>query len=221
LLNWAIQRDLLEINPATNIARPGGKERARDRVLTEQEIKLLWSAIEAASCADQIKLLLMLMLATAQRRGEWLQAQWSEFDLATGWWTIPGEHAKNGQSHRVPLSPLVLELLQRAQRASNGSALVLPSPRTGEALSESAVDRAVRNNRSHFTLAHWTPHDLRRSAASHMASLEVPRLVIKKILNHTDSDITAVYDRHSYDKEKAAALNNWGQHLQQLVGGAA
>jgi integrase len=218
LFNWAIQRDLLETNPATNI--PHNRETTRDRVLSVDEIKTLWPAIEAADMAEGIRLLLQLMLVTGQRKAEWLVAEWSEFDLTGGWWTIPAEHAKNGQSHRVPLSPLALKLLTNARQASDRSDLVLPSPRTGKPMAGGAVDRAVRNNRDRFPMQHWTPHDLRRSAASHWGRLEVPRLIIKKLLNHTDSDITAVYDRHSYDKEKKAALDTWGRELQQLVGGA-
>jgi integrase len=220
LFNWAVQRDLLDTNPATNIARPGGKEKARDRVLTDDEIRSLWAAVAAANMAEQIKLLLQLMLVTAQRKAELLQAQWSEFDLTAGWWTIPAEHAKNRLSHRVPLSSLALQLLRQASALNPDSGLVLASPRSGDVMVGSAVDRAVRNNRDYFTIAHWTPHDLRRSAASKMAGLGVSRLVIKKLLNHADSDITAVYDRYSYDEEKKAALALWAQYLQQLVGGA-
>ncbi len=218
LFNWSIQRDLLEMNPATNIQRY--KEATRDRVLSAVEIKALWPSLETADMAEQIRLLLKLMLATAQRKQEWLLAEWSEIDLKAGWWTIPAAHVKNRQSHRVPLSPLALELLRQAEEAAGGSKLVLPSPRTGGVMADSAIDRAVRNNREHLAIEHWTPHDLRRTAASHMAGMGVSRLVIKKILNHAERDITAVYDRHSYDTEKQAALLLWSEFLAGLVVGA-
>lgn len=182
---------------------------------------MLWPAIDAADMADQIKLLLKLMLVAAQRKQEWLLAEWPDFDLQAGWWTIPAAHVKNRQSHRVPLSPLALTLLQQCRALAGGSRLVLPSPRSCGPLVASAVERAVRNNREHFDIEHWTPHDLRRTAARHVAGMGVSRLVIKKILNHTDRDITAVYDRHSYDSEKQAALFQWSEYLVGLVGGAA
>ena len=197
------------------------REATRDRVLSAEEIKTLWPAIDTADMAEQIKLLLKLMLVTAQRKQEWLLAEWSEFDLQAGWWTIPAAHVKNRQSHRVPLSPLALQLLQQAKEAAGKSALVLPSPRSDGPLVDSAVDRAVRNNRDHLAVEHWTPHDLRRTAASHMAGQGISRLVVKKILNHADRDITAVYDRHSYDAEKQVALFQWSEYLAGLVGGAA
>jgi integrase len=60
-------------------------------------------------------------------------------------------------------------------------------------------------------------HDLRRTAASLMVGGGVPRLVVSKILNHVETGVTAVYDRHSYDPEKRAALDYWGSRLEQIL----
>ncbi len=60
-------------------------------------------------------------------------------------------------------------------------------------------------------------HDLRRTAASLMAGGGVPRLTISKILNHVETSITAVYDRHSYDAEKRAALDWWAVKLVAII----
>jgi integrase len=60
-------------------------------------------------------------------------------------------------------------------------------------------------------------HDLRRTAASIMASAGVSRLVVAKVLNHVETGVTAVYDRHSYDAEKRAALDLWGRQLQRIL----
>jgi integrase len=63
----------------------------------------------------------------------------------------------------------------------------------------------------------FVPHDLRRTAASHMASMGISRLVVGKILNHAEPGVTKVYDRHSYDAEKRQALNAWGERVMELV----
>jgi len=63
----------------------------------------------------------------------------------------------------------------------------------------------------------WRPHDLRRTAATGMARLGTPRLVIAKLLNHADNSITAVYERASYDAEKREALATWGRYVSGLV----
>ena len=60
-------------------------------------------------------------------------------------------------------------------------------------------------------------HDLRRTAASIMASAGVTRLVVAKVLNHVETGVTAVYDRHFYDAEKRAALDLWGRELQRIL----
>lgn len=60
-------------------------------------------------------------------------------------------------------------------------------------------------------------HDLRRTAASMMTGMGIPRLTVKKILNHVERDITAVYDRHSDDAEKREALEAWSRRLQLMV----
>ena len=52
-----------------------------------------------------------------------------------------------------------------------------------------------------------------------MTSMGIPRLTVGKILNHAESGVTAVYDRHSYDREKKEALVKWGKKIEQVCGG--
>ena len=68
-----------------------------------------------------------------------------------------------------------------------------------------------------FTVGDFRGHDLRRTAASYMASGGIPRLTISKILNHVERSVTAVYDRHSYDAEKLAALQWWDARLNAII----
>jgi integrase len=65
----------------------------------------------------------------------------------------------------------------------------------------------------------FTPHDLRRTAASHMASLGISRFTISRVLNHVEKSVTATYDRHSYDAEKRAALDAWAARLEEIIAG--
>ena len=90
----------------------------------------------------------------------------------------------------------------------------------------SAVDNALRDNLTDdpktkrtniFNLDHFTPHDLRRTAASMMTRSGIQRLTVKKILNHSDREITAVYDRYEYDKEKQTAMGSWDRELKQIL----
>jgi integrase len=223
MFNFAMGRSLLDASPCVAILAPA-KENQRDRNLSQDEIRVFWEGLAQARMDEKIKLTLKLMLATAQRKGEIVNAAWTEFDLKSGWWTIPAERAKNGRAHRVPLAPIVLDLLKRAKELSGDSPFVFPSPRGGKAITGPAVDHALRVNRDCFKangspVADFTPHDLRRTAASMMTSIKIPRLVVSKILNHVETGITAVYDRHSYDDEKRQALEAWARKLENILTG--
>jgi integrase len=200
--------------------RAPAQEGRRDRVLSAEEIAAFWHALDIAKMAEGTKLVLKLQLVTAQRKGEIVSAAWEEIDLAEGWWTIPAEKAKNRIPHRVPLSPLALDLLQATQALSGDSPWLFPSPRGNKPITPEAVDHALRRPGLEALGFTFVPHDLRRTAASHMTSMGIPRLVVSKILNHVERGVTAVYDRHSYDQEKRQALETWAHKLKNILEGA-
>ena len=211
-----IRRGIVDASPCVQIDPPG-EEGSRDRVLNEKEIRAFWLGLDKARTQQNVKLALKLQLVTAQRRGEIAGAVWSEFDLTTSWWTVPGERSKNKLSHRVPLSPLALELLVELKALAGDSPWLAPSPRGDKPVTDRALTRAISNHREAFGIPSFTPHDLRRTAVSMMTSMGIARLVVKKILNHVEGDVTAVYDRHSYDKEKREALEKWADKLQEVI----
>lgn len=212
LFNFAIQRDVVEVNPCTAIPLPS-RPRARDRVLTAEEIRKVWHAAGADSA--ETGGMLKLRLLTAQRGGEIEAMAWGDIDLESATWTIPAERAKNGLAHRVPLSRQALDVVE-ALAANRKGSWVFPSPRGAEYHVEN-VQKAIQRVQL-ASGVDFVGHDLRRTAASHMASMGVPRLVISKILNHVETGITAVYDRHSYDQEKRRALEAWGERLREILG---
>jgi len=159
---------------------------------------------------------LKLMLVTAQRKGEIISARWEDIDMVTGWWTIPAERAKNGLPHRVPLSRQAISLLYEARSLAKDSPWVFPSPKDGH-MGETAPDHAVRRSVDDLGVANFTPHDLRRTAASYMTSIGVSRLVVSKLLNHVEQGVTAIYDRHSYDADKRKAILRWERHLKEIL----
>lgn len=84
-----------------------------------------------------------------------------------------------------------------------------------------AVDHALRKNivANIIPIEDVTPHDLRRTAASYMTSIGIARLVVSKVINHAESGVTTVYDRHSYDNEKRTALDTWSLKLEEILNG--
>ena len=159
------------------------------------------------------------MLGSVQTRVEVVSATWSDIEMATGWLTIHEGVAKNKLAHRVPISPMAKSLFKKAKQLSGDSSFVFPNPSGKRHIRADAISKAVRRNEAVFQIDHFAPHDLRRTAASHMASAGTPRLTIGKILDHVESGVTAVYDRHSYDQEKRKALNAWGRKLESITTG--
>ena len=112
MFSFAVKRGVLDASPCIEIDAPA-KENQRERVLTEDEIKMFWFGLDNAKMSDGTKLVLKLLLVTAQRKGEVTQAEWSEIDLKKGWWTIPKEKSKNERTHRVPLSKMAIRSEER------------------------------------------------------------------------------------------------------------
>ncbi len=213
LFNWALSQDLVERNPCHGLPRPA-KVRQRHHVLSEGDIRKLWASLSAESCRTAVTFKLRLL--TAQRGGEVVSMRWREIDLDTAWWTIPSERSKNGLPHRVPLSPPVLALLKNLHEQADDSPWVFPSPR-GNSYTKDTHKFAQRIRKK--SGIQFRGHDLRRTTASFMTSMGIPRLVVARILNHAERGVTAVYDRHSYDPEKRRALDTWAGRLEAIVSG--
>lgn len=213
VFNHGIRWDLVEANPCALIERPAA-ERQRERVLAADELRRVWTALDAEDV--YVAALFRLRLLTAQRGGEVRTMEWDDLDLDAGWWTIPAKKAKNKRAHRVPLSPRAVVIL-RALPRMGGQAWVFPSTR-GAGGCRRTITKAVSRIRKASVVDFW-PHDLRRSAASHMTGMGISRLTVAKVLNHAERGVTAVYDRHSYDAEKRAALHAWSARLEQIVSG--
>ena len=236
MFNFAVGRDIIDASPCVQIPAPS-KENRRERNLSEEEIGIFWSKLDDAKMSQEIRLALKFLLITAQRKNEVIQAEWNEFDLQNKWWTIPGKKAKNNRSHRVPLAPIAMKILNEVKKITGQYQFVFASPVGATKRNPdrqvgmfpilgSAVDHALRGNLTEdpktrrtniFNLDYFTPHDLRRTAASMMTKSGIQRLTVKKILNHSDREITAIYDRYEYDKEKKQAMNIWNTKLRLIL----
>jgi integrase len=228
MFGWAMSRDLVPASPCIAIEAPG-EEHRRDRVLSADEIAAFWRGLDHPELAMSrpVRLALKFQLATAQRKGELVGAEWSELDLDARMWSIPAAKAKNGMAHRVPLSELALELLAELKEATQPAAgsdaqrWLFPAAHSDKHITGGAVDHALRINRPLLGIENIVPHDLRRSAASHMTSMDISRDTVAKVLNHVTRGAIATYDRHSYDSQKRNALNLWGVRLKTIIDGTA
>ncbi|MDG6934969.1 MAG: tyrosine-type recombinase/integrase [Nitrososphaerota archaeon] len=217
MFNFAVSRSIVDLNPCAGVQTPS-KEHQKDRVLSDEEIQQFWRGLETANMSQATKLALRFMLVTAQRLGEVTHLRHEQIEGE--WWTIPASIAKNGRANRVPLSPQARSILQQATEVSS-THHIFASPKRGgnqdRPMSPTALSHALRKNLKRLSLTPFTPHDLRRTAATHIGMLGFNRLVISKILNHVEGGVTAIYDRHSYDMEKKEALDAWSDKLSSLT----
>lgn len=212
LFRWAVRAEHIEKDPTASIDRLV-KEVERDRVLSDDEIIRFWSACETTGWPYGA--LFKLLLLTGQRRDEVGGMTRDELDLDKGLWVIPGERTKNGRLHEVHLSDLAVEIMRELPIINNSKFVFTTN---GSALSGwSSAKTSLDKN---MGCTDWRLHDLRRTAASGMARLNIPPHVVDKILNHSSGAIrgvAAVYNRYQYGDERKSALDAWSRYLETLV----
>jgi integrase len=218
LFAWAIGEGLADSNPVVGTNK-ATDEIARDRVLDDGELRLVWLCAGKGQYGMIVRLLILL----GQRREEVAAMRWSELDLDKRLWRIAGERTKNGLPHDVPLPDAVIGLLA-AHRGRPGRDLVFgegTGPFQGWSNAKRALD--ARLQAAGMTAA-WRLHDLRRTAATRMADLGVQPHVIEAILNHISghkAGVAGIYNRASYSTEKKAALSLWADHVTAIASGGA
>lgn len=226
--SWAMPRlHRLEVNPCRDAGKPD-KPKARERVLSNDELEALWTVLEGEGWpwGPAIKLLVL----TGQRRDEVFSADRAEFDLEAKLWTIPADRAKNGKAHLVPLSSAAVEIFETVP-AIDGSAKLFPSradPERGASGFSRALARITEdmakvlsgNATEPAKIDHFTLHDLRRTMATGLQRLGVRLEVTEAVLNHvsgTRGGLAGVYQRHDFLEEKRHALDAWAADVKRIV----
>jgi integrase len=117
------------------------------------------------------------------------------------------------------LSDAAIEVLHEIKKFSRGSRWLFPSPAGDKPMAARAINHAVLRVIDKIGVNNVRPHDMRRTGASHMTSIGITRFIVGRTLNHAERGVTAVYDRHSYDREKRQALDAWAARLDEIVTG--
>jgi integrase len=225
--SWCVERQWITDSPTKNISRPA-EEVARDRVLTDYETKIVWDACDGLGWP--FGPCYRMLLVTGQRRGEVARMKWCNIDMDERVWTLPREATKSNRQHDVPLSHTAIDILAALPRdgeyvfSTNGR-----TPVSGFSRAKTRCDGIIARSRhewqrtevmSEDAIPHWQVHDLRRTVASGMAEIGIAPHVIEKVLNHVTgqiSGVAAVYNRHSYLREKSDALNAWARALEAII----
>jgi integrase len=215
MFNWAMKEGIAESNPVANTNKRA--ETTRDTVLSDDQLAVVWKCLPDNRFGAIVKLLVL----TAQRRDEIGGLRWSEIDFERGMICLPAGRNKSGRAHSVPMTPAVLEIVQAQPRIDGRDPIF--SARSSNGFSgwskgKRDLDEAV--TKANGSPIRFTLHDLRRSAATHMAEdLAVRPDTIEAVLNHAGhrSGVGGIYNRSLQTAAKAEALQLWATHVLALV----
>jgi integrase len=215
VINWAIDQGDLEINL---LASPSRGRRRRDilrrtkrnRVLSGDELRSIWSACDAAG--EPFATIVRLLILLGQRRAEVAGMERPELRLEDGLWIIPPNRYKTGVEHSVPLPAMAIDLLLRIP-AIDERYVFSTSPGTrfsGFSKSKAHLDRLSG-------VSGWRLHDLRRTMRTGLAALRVDPDIAERVIGHVIGGVREVYDRHLYLDEKRDALDRWARRVAEIV----
>jgi integrase len=223
--NWYAGKDDEFRSPIVRgMSRTKPRERARTRVLSDDEIRTLWPILDEAGTFGA---LVKALLLTAQRRDEASSMSRGEIGKDRVW-TIPAERYKTKKPNFVPLSQAALAIID-AQPKAEGCDYVFPSsagtPFSAFGKSKAALDKAVLDAmRRHAPkgakvapMPNWTLHDLRRTGKTLMARAGVRPDVSERVLGHVIRGVEGTYDRHSYADEKRDALEKLSALIEGIL----
>lgn len=232
LFSWCLERDLISTSPCEGFRAPP-RPKSRERVLTDDEIRLAWHGSERLS--GLFGPLVKLLILTGQRRAEVAGMTWSELDLSNRTWKLAGDRTKNGRAHEVDLSEQAMAVIGSIPKTG---AFLFPARGEGAARGFSATKRQLNKRVREVGQAEvetedleagdtpdaatWRLHDLRRTAATGMAALGFAPHVVERVLNHVSGSqggLVGVYQRHEYRAERKAALVAWGNRIETIVTG--
>ena len=236
MLNWAVEHDYLDAVPTFGVKAPV-TEKPRERHMfgdsqknRPSEIALAWRAFE--QCGALNGAYLRLLMLTGQRRDEVAQIRDDEiFDLdgENPRWIIPGDKAKNGREHTVPLSPLAVEILQSVPRLAGCPYVFSTNGRTPingfsklKVRADAAIDALKVGDAYVGQFAEpWTFHDLRRTFSTGLIELGASPDVVDLLTNHQSGEakrgVRKHYNHARLDGAKGEAMLLWERHVRGLL----
>jgi len=210
VMNWHATRSDDFLSPIVRgMARTKPSERARERVLTDDELRKVWQTAEGCGVYGSY---LHFLLLTAARRSEVAGMTWAE--ISGGDWTLPGARNKTKLDLVRPLSRMAQDILEELPKAVG---FVWSTNGGGRAISD--FGGLKRQLDAASGVKSWRLHDLRRTARSLMSRAGVPSDHAERCLGHVIGGVRGVYDRHEYHAEKQQAFEALAALIERIVGG--
>jgi integrase len=238
MFRFALDRDYVNSDPTATIrkAKVGKPELPRDRVLADKEIQDLFVKLPLSGLTLYAQTAISIALATGCRIGELTKAKWEHVNFETSSWLIPQENSKNGRPFKIKLSDFAKNEFLNLRNQTQNAIWCLPSRDGNTHLNSKTItkqigDRQTELNKNQLQLKNrssqtnalvlsggrWTPHDLRRTAATIMTKLGVLPNIADRCLNHLEQNrLRKVYQQYGYEEEMASAWCLLGQRLEVL-----
>jgi integrase len=209
IMNWHASRTDDFVSPVVRgMARTKPNEQARDRILTDDEIRKIW-AVNNGVFSAYVRFLLL----TAARRNEASEMEWAELD--GGDWTLPAARNKTKLDLVRPLGKEARGIIEGLPKAG---------PFVFTTIGTTPISNFTQFKRRLDAISgtkNWVLHDLRRTARSLMSRAGVPSDHAERCLGHVIGGVRGVYDRHEYHREKAQAFEALASLIDRIVSGTA
>jgi integrase len=221
MFRWALSQDIVE-QDATAGLTPYDRGAPRDRVLTVEEIELVWKWLESDALSLEAADILKLELLTGARCGEISGLRAEEIDRQKWTWTLPAARSKNGRQRVTPIVGLAREMLeQRLSAVEKGPLFLLDK---GVVVSSAHIGHYLLTRRTTLPIAVFTSHDLRRTFATMLAEMGIALDLVAAIVGHeSGGKDTRTLVRHYVHTDmldrKAQALRAWDDRLNEIVTG--
>ena len=224
MFKWALSQDIVETDPAYGLGSYGLSQ-PRDRVLLEEEIRLLWRWLDSSrnisiAVADVLKLQLCLGARVGEISGMRAK-EFAEDDKGRSLWTLPAKRSKTKKARVTPVLGLAAEIL--GDRVGVGESVLFPN-QSGEPHTSGSVGSQLREREARMPIDKFNTHDLRRSAATMMTKLGLSLELVATIVGHTaggaqTSTLVRHYVHDEFLDRKALGLGQWDRRLRAILAG--
>jgi integrase len=216
MFSWAVKEGLCDSNPVVATNDPAEGIRPRERILSDHELAVVWNAC----LDDDFGRIIKLLILTGCRREEIGALKWHELDLDAGTMTIPGTRTKNHRTLALTLPQAAIDILRSTPRRPGRDYVFGNRGGVYSGYSYSTISLHSRIAAAEGQpLPHFVIHDLRRTMRSGLGRLGLPPHIAELVINHAREGVEAIYDRYKYEREIAAALALWTDHVMAAVEG--